>query len=84
MSPDWENLLNFCITLLVYDFSGYHRVVSAHDADRVDLELAVSLDDDCITMKSQQAIGLTHQPLRHSVAGFKRPSLLRHYEPLLG
>jgi hypothetical protein len=35
-------------------------------------------------MKSQQTIGLTHQPLRHSVAGFKRPSLLRHYEPLLG
>jgi len=53
MSPDWENLLNFCITLLVYDFSGYHRVVSAHGADRVDLELAVSLDDDRITMKSQ-------------------------------
>ncbi|WP_048709138.1 hypothetical protein [Microvirga massiliensis] len=84
MGPDWENLLNFCITLLVYDFSEYHRVVSVHDADRIDLELPVSLDDNRITMKPQQAIGLTHQPLRHSIASFKRPGLLGHYQPLLG
>ena len=84
VSSDRQNLLDLCIALLVHDFNKNDRVVGIHDADRIDLKLADALDDDRITMKPQQAVGLANEPLRHSVTGFEHPSLLGHFTPLIG
>ncbi|WP_147023040.1 hypothetical protein [Microvirga aerophila] len=84
MGSDRQNLLNFCIELLVDDLGQNNRIVRVHRAGRVDLKRIIALDDNRVTIKPQHTVGLTHQPFRHAVACFKRLSLLRHCEPLLG